>query len=69
MHIARYARGAILKNNTVSIGQNVVAGRQGGRWRGEGGEVGEIAPLISSHFLPASTQQSFYGNPSKNGVR
>lgn len=45
---------------------------QGGRRAGrEAVEVGggEIAPLISSHFLPASTQQSFYGNPSKSGVR
>lgn len=44
---------------------------QGGKEGGGGGKggVGEIAPLISSHFLPASTQQSFYGNPSKSGVR
>lgn len=36
---------------------------------GGGGGGGEIAPFISSHFLPATTQQSFYGNPSKSGVR
>ena len=52
-----------IENNTVTL-RTKCGGREAER------EVeGEIAPLISSHFLPASTQQSFYGNPSKSGVR
>lgn len=50
-------------NNTVTL-RTKCGGREA-----ETEVEGEIAPLISSHFLPATTQQSFYGNPSKSGVR